>query len=87
MHENYAMKIIGHCACLRENGDLSLSRVKPCTKSCHFGYVRGLITHALITRKILGWVVRKRINTNPGLKVDRQFNFSCLIAYLLLMLD
>ena len=35
----------------------------------------------------LGWVVRKPINTNPGLNVDRGFNFCCnksvFIAYVL----
>ena len=29
VHQNYAIKKIGHRACLRENGDLSLSHAKP----------------------------------------------------------
>ena len=32
-----------------------------------------------------GWVVRKPIITNPRLKADRGFNFSCMKVYLLLM--
>lgn len=32
-----------------------------------------------------GWVVRKRVNANPRLKVRQIFNFSCIKMFLLLM--
>ena len=56
MHRNYAIKNIGHHACLQENVNWSPSRaeVRSIAKSPHFVYVRAPITHcALITRKIL----------------------------------
>ena len=37
------------------------------------------ILHTPIT---LGRVVRKPINTNPGLKADRGFNFCCIKTFL-----
>ena len=36
MHENYAIKNIGHHACLQENDDLSPSRAKPCREKPPF---------------------------------------------------
>ena len=29
-----------------------------------------------------GWVVRKPVNANPGLKVNRSINFSCIKIFL-----
>ena len=53
--QNYAIKNIGHPACLRENGDLSLSGAKPYRKSRHFVYtcvyVRVLITLEILRSK------------------------------------
>ena len=48
MHQNYAIKNIGHHVCLRESGDLSLSRAKPYKKSRHFVYVRVLTTGKIL---------------------------------------
>ena len=35
--------------------------------------------------RVLGQVVQKPINTNPRLKVNQGFNFSCIQVFLLLM--
>ena len=47
-------------------------------------YVFGLDTLLSLTvcLSTQGWVVRKLINTNPGLKVNQQFNFSCIKEFL-----
>ena len=53
---------------------------------------RGTVLHSwarhfflIVPLSTQGWVVRKPINVNPGLKVNREFNFSCIKVFLSLM--
>ena len=51
-HQNFAIKNIGHHACLRENDDISLSR-EPSRKGkiLHFVHVRALTTRKILRRR------------------------------------
>ena len=37
--------------------------------------------HGSLSSPEPAWVVRKPINANPGLKVNREFNFSCMEVF------